>query len=179
MAPAAARTRPAWPAWTSVHALAFHLDDRRHLQCLHHDRGYRQLGGYQERLGHHLAHRHQSQDVSLGPRLRLLGAVRSRRDGPLELDGLRRQDHQDRLDVRQEHLDVRQEHPLLVHLGAECGAHLDVAPGRGCCRPDAGAGRPREAGTGCCRQDADAAGACLKPTQRQRHLHRCLRRLHR
>ncbi len=175
MAPAAARTRPAWPALTSVHALAFHPDGRRHLRCLHRDHGYPRRDGYLVRRGHHLVHRHQSLDVIQVLRLRLLGAVRSRQDGLLGLDGLRRQDRPDHRDVRREHSDVRQWLRLRGHQDVALGARQDVAPGRGCCRPDADVPRPHEAGTGCCRPDADADAAYRRAKRQAFRSRRCPR----
>jgi len=174
MAPAAARTRPAWHAWTSVRASALRPDGRRHQRCLHHVRGYPRPDGClvlpRRRLG-----RRRRLDGCLGLRLlrqRHLDAGRSRPDErhPVRA-GLRRQDHRDacleRLDERQRRLPPR-ERLDVVH-----GAHQDVEPGRGCFRPVGGAVRPREAGTGCCRPDAGAAEACRKASRRKRHRRRC------
>lgn len=157
MAPAAVRTRPAWPAWTSVHALALHPDGRRLQRCLHRDHGYPLRDGYLVQL-------HPDPHRSLGgcpePRRHRLGAVRSRPDGRhLERDGLRRLDHQDHLDGRPERLAWRLGRLLLGHPDVAHAVRQDVVPGTDCCHPDAGAGHPREAGTGYCRQDAGAGGA--------------------
>ena len=174
MAPAAARTRPAWPAWTSVPASALRPDDRRHLLCLHRDRGYRLLDGYLVRQRRHLAHRHQSPVVHRELRLRLLGVVRILPDVHPERGDLRRPGLQD---VRLGHPDARRGHRLLGHLGVDHEAHRDGAPGRGCCRPYGvrlGAGP----GTGCYRPDADAAWACRKATLRVRLPRWCLLRPH-
>ncbi len=174
MAPAAARTRPAWPAWTSVHASACHPDGRRHQRCLHRDHGYLRLDGCLVRLHPDLR---QSLDGCLELRLRHLCAEQSRQDERHpERDGLR---HPDRWDVRPERPDGRLGTPLRERPDVVHGAHLDVAPGRDCCRPDADAGRPREAGTGYCRPDGGAAGACRRASRRECHSRRCLRWQHR
>ena len=174
MAPAAARTRPAWPAWTSVRASALRPDDQRRQRCLHHDRGYPRLDGCLVLLRRHLGRR-RSLDGYLELRLRRprhLDVGRNRPDERhLGRAGLRRPD---RRDARLERLDERQgrlprEHPDVVRV-----AHQDVAPGRDCCRP-CGVHLDVEPGTGCCRPDGGAAEACRKASQWRCHSRRCLR----
>lgn len=171
MAPAAVRTRPAWRAWTCVHALAFHPDDRRRRRCLHRDRGYLRRDGYLVRQRRHLG-RHRRPDVSPGLRQHPLDAERSRLDDRQEPDGQRRQEHRD---AHLEHRDVRQGHRERARLGAAHAEHQDAAPGRGCFRQCA-ARLDAAPGRGCYRLDADAAVACLKANPRARHSSRCLLR---
>gem|GEM_PF-3973509 len=148
MAPAAVRTRPAWPAWTSVHALAFHPDGRRHLRCHHHDRGYPRQDGYRARLR---LGRHRSLDGF--PERHRRDAERTLRDGHQVRDAHLR----GRLDVRLEHQDARRDHPW-GHPDAAYEEHQDAVPGTGCYHPYA-EHRDAVPGTGCYRPDADAAWA--------------------